>query len=64
MLPISAIIAVFTVYIIHFLPITAIYIIYAIFISQFAKKWGVPERTIRNYCATGRIKGAFLTGKT
>lgn len=33
-------------------------------VSQFAKKWGVPERTIRNYCATGRIKGAFLTGKT
>lgn len=33
-------------------------------VSQFAQKWGVPERTIRNYCATGRIKGAFLTGKT
>lgn len=33
-------------------------------VSQFAEKWGVPERTIRNYCATGRIKGAFLTGKT
>lgn len=33
-------------------------------VSQFAEKWGVPERTIRNYCATGRIKGVFLTGKT
>lgn len=33
-------------------------------VSQFAEKWSVPERTIRNYCATGRIKGAFLTGKT
>lgn len=33
-------------------------------VSQFAEKCGVPERTIRNYCATGRIKGAFLTGKT
>lgn len=33
-------------------------------VSQFAQRWGVPERTIRNYCATGRIKGAFLTGKT
>lgn len=33
-------------------------------VSQFAEKWGVPGRTIRNYCATGRIKGAFLTGKT
>lgn len=33
-------------------------------VSQFAKKWELPERTIRNYCATGKIKGAFLTGKT
>lgn len=33
-------------------------------VSEFAKKWNVPERTIRNYCATGKIKGAFLTGKT
>lgn len=33
-------------------------------VSEFAKKWKTPERTIRNYCATGKIKGAFLTGKT
>lgn len=33
-------------------------------VNQFAEKWGVPQRTIRNYCATGKIKGAFLTGKT
>lgn len=33
-------------------------------VSQFAKKWNIPERTVRNYCATGKIKGAFLTGKT
>lgn len=33
-------------------------------VSEFAKKWDVPERTARNYCATGKIKGAFLTGKT
>lgn len=33
-------------------------------VNQFAKKWNIPERTIRNYCATGKIKGAFLTGKT
>lgn len=33
-------------------------------VREFAKKWNVPERTVRNYCATGRIKGAFLTGKT
>ena len=32
--------------------------------SEFAKKRTVPERTVRNYCATGRIKGAFLIGKT
>lgn len=33
-------------------------------VSEFAKKWSIPERTARNYCATGKIKGAFLTGKT
>lgn len=33
-------------------------------VKEFAKKWNIPERTARNYCATGRIKGAFLTGKT
>jgi Fic family protein len=33
-------------------------------VNAFAKKWNVPERTIRNYCATGKIKGTFLTGKT
>jgi len=27
------------------------------------EKWNVPKRTVRNYCATGRIKGVFLTGK-
>lgn len=33
-------------------------------VSEFAKKWNIPERTARNYCATNKIKGAFLTGKT
>lgn len=33
-------------------------------VNEFSKKWNIPERTIRNYCATGKIKGAFLTGKT
>lgn len=33
-------------------------------VSEFAKKWNVPDRTVRNYCATEKIKGAFLTGKT
>ena len=25
---------------------------------------GISERTARNYCATGKIEGAFLSGKT
>ncbi|GAA4802054.1 hypothetical protein GCM10023231_33710 [Olivibacter ginsenosidimutans] len=33
-------------------------------VSEFAKKWNIPERTVRNYCAKGKIKGVFLTGKT
>ena len=33
-------------------------------VAQFAEKYGVNERTVRNYCATGKIEGAFLTGKT
>ena len=33
-------------------------------VSEFSKKWNIPERTIRNYCIKARIKGAFLTGKT
>jgi Fic family protein len=33
-------------------------------VSEFAKKWNLSERTVRHYCATGKINGAFLTGKT
>lgn len=33
-------------------------------VVQFAEKYGVSERTARNYCAEGKIDGAFLTGKT
>lgn len=33
-------------------------------VAQIAKKWNVSERTVRNYCAQGRIPNAFLTGKT
>ena len=33
-------------------------------VSEAAKKWGVSERSVRNYCAQGRVAGAFLTGKT
>ena len=32
--------------------------------AETAKEWGISERTVRNYCAGGRIPGAFLTGKT
>ena len=33
-------------------------------VIQFAEKYGISERTARNYCASGKIEGAFLTGKT
>ncbi len=33
-------------------------------VARIAKKWGVSERTVRNYCAEGKIPEAFLTGKT
>ena len=33
-------------------------------VSEMAKKWELSERTVRNYCAQGKIKDAFLTGKT
>ena len=32
--------------------------------TEMAKKWNVSERSVRNYCANGRVPGAFLTGKT
>ena len=33
-------------------------------VAQAAVKWGISERSVRNYCAKGRIAGAFITGKT
>lgn len=33
-------------------------------VVQYAEKHGISERTARNYCAEGKISGAFLTGKT
>ena len=33
-------------------------------VNEIAKKWNVSERSVRNYCAQGRVDGAFLTGKT
>lgn len=32
--------------------------------SIFAQKYGLSDRTVRNYCRQGKIAGAFLTGKT
>ncbi len=33
-------------------------------VAETARKWNVAERTVRHYCEQGRIKDAFLTGKT
>ncbi|MEG1669093.1 MAG: Fic family protein [Chryseobacterium sp.] len=33
-------------------------------VVEVAKKWNMSERGVRNYCAQGKIVGAFLTGKT
>ena len=32
-------------------------------VTEIAKKWKVSERSVRNYCAQGRVNGAFITGK-
>ncbi|MBO7304342.1 MAG: Fic family protein [Clostridia bacterium] len=33
-------------------------------VAEAAKKWGISERSVRNYCADGRVAGARLVGKT
>ena len=33
-------------------------------VKETSKKWGLSERSVRNYCATGRIAGAKIIGKT
>lgn len=33
-------------------------------VHEIAKKWKISERSVRNYCAQGRLAGAVLTGKT
>ena len=33
-------------------------------VSEIAKKWKISERSVRNYCQQGRVKGAELKGKT
>ncbi len=33
-------------------------------VQTFAEKFGVSERTVRSWCATGKIDGAYLVGNT
>jgi hypothetical protein len=33
-------------------------------VASIAEKWKVSERSVRNYCANGRVEGAYITGKT
>ena len=33
-------------------------------VTAFADRHGLSERTVRNWCAAGKMEGAFLTGKT
>ena len=33
-------------------------------VAECAARWGVAERTVRNYCANDKIPGAVLKGKT
>ena len=33
-------------------------------VADFASKYGISERTARNYCSLGKIEGATLVGKT
>ena len=33
-------------------------------VSEAADKWSLSERSVRHYCAEGRVSGAVLVGKT
>ncbi len=33
-------------------------------VAETAERWNMSERSVRNYCATGRVEGAVLVGKT
>lgn len=33
-------------------------------VKEIAEIWKVSERSVRNYCSTGKIPGAVLDGKT
>ena len=32
-------------------------------VAEAANRWGVSQRSVRGYCADGKISGAFLSGK-
>lgn len=33
-------------------------------VSEISRQWNISERSVRNYCANGRVDGAILAGKT
>ena len=33
-------------------------------VKQASEKWNITERVVRQYCADGRVPGAFISGKT
>ncbi len=33
-------------------------------VKEVAERWNISERSVRNYCSSGRVPGAFITGKT
>lgn len=33
-------------------------------VNEVSEKWNISERSVRNYCAEGRVDGAVLEGKT
>ena len=33
-------------------------------VKEASIKWNISERSVRNYCALGRVKDAVLVGKT
>ena len=33
-------------------------------VKEASIKWNISERSVRNYCASGRVEGAILVGKT
>lgn len=45
----------------HNLPIS--YIMKYISVTEFSRRHGISERTVRNYCALGKIDGVCLVGK-